>query len=83
MARVAPIGHRGCAVLMKQLTQRLCDGRLEVLDVPIPQLGEPRVLVDTRATLVSALLLTVELWLQIYLDRTRRFGAIAAAPACS
>ena len=25
---------------MKQLTQRLCDGRLEVLDLPIPQPGE-------------------------------------------
>ena len=38
---------------MKQLTQRLRDGRLEVIDVPLPQLGESTVLVDVRASLVS------------------------------
>lgn len=39
---------------MKQVTQRLRDGRIELLDVPIPELRPEGVLVDTRASLLSA-----------------------------
>lgn len=39
---------------MKQVTQRLRDGRIEVVDVPSPQLAPGGVLVDVRASLLSA-----------------------------
>ena len=39
---------------MKQVTQRLRDGRLEVLDVPLPALAAEGVLVDVRASVISA-----------------------------
>ncbi|HEV3408602.1 MAG TPA: zinc-binding alcohol dehydrogenase, partial [Gaiellaceae bacterium] len=39
---------------MKQVTQRLRDGRIEVLDVPPPSLTPEGVLVDVRASLLSA-----------------------------
>ena len=39
---------------MKQVSQRLRDGRIEVLEVPPPQLRAEGVLVDVRASLVSA-----------------------------
>ena len=39
---------------MKQVTQRLRDGRIEVLDVPLPELSQHGVLVDVRASLLSA-----------------------------
>ena len=39
---------------MKQVTQRLRDGRIEVLDVPPPELRPEGVLVAVRASLVSA-----------------------------
>ena len=39
---------------MKQVTQRLRDGRIEVLDVPVPAVSEAGVLVDVRASLLSA-----------------------------
>ncbi len=39
---------------MKQVTQRLRDGRIEVLDVPAPVLAPDGVIVDVRASLVSA-----------------------------
>lgn len=39
---------------MKQVTQRLRDGRIEVLEVPEPTLAPHGVLVDVRASLVSA-----------------------------
>ncbi len=38
---------------MKQLTQRLRDGRIELLDVPVPELDPAGVLIDVRASLVS------------------------------
>jgi predicted dehydrogenase/threonine dehydrogenase-like Zn-dependent dehydrogenase len=38
---------------MKQVTQRLRDGRIEVADVPPPVLTETGVLVDVRASLLS------------------------------
>jgi len=39
---------------MKQVTQRLRDGRIEVLDVPPPVLQPTGVLVDVRSSLLSA-----------------------------
>jgi predicted dehydrogenase/threonine dehydrogenase-like Zn-dependent dehydrogenase len=39
---------------MKQVSQRLRDGQLRVLDVPAPQLDDWKVLVRTHASLVSA-----------------------------
>lgn len=39
---------------MKQVTQRLKDGKIEVLDVPVPTLQPHGVLVDIRASLLSA-----------------------------
>src|SRR5438270_10374803 len=39
---------------MKQVTQRLRNGRIEIMDVPAPVLGPDGVLVDVRASLVSA-----------------------------
>jgi predicted dehydrogenase/threonine dehydrogenase-like Zn-dependent dehydrogenase len=39
---------------VKQVTQRLRDGRIEVLDVPTPELRPEGVLVDVRASLLSA-----------------------------
>ena len=39
---------------MKQVVQRLRNGRVEVIDVPPPQLGPGGVLVDVRASLLSA-----------------------------
>lgn len=39
---------------MKQVTQRLRDGRIEVVDVPAPELTPDGVLVDVRASLLSA-----------------------------
>jgi predicted dehydrogenase/threonine dehydrogenase-like Zn-dependent dehydrogenase len=39
---------------MKQVSQRLRDGQLRVLDVPTPQLDDWKVLVRTHASLVSA-----------------------------
>ena len=39
---------------MKQVTQRLRDGGIEVLDVPLPALTPEGVLVDVRASLLSA-----------------------------
>lgn len=39
---------------MRQVTQRLRDGRIEVLDVPAPRIGAEEVLVDVRASLLSA-----------------------------
>jgi predicted dehydrogenase/threonine dehydrogenase-like Zn-dependent dehydrogenase len=39
---------------VKQVTQRLRDGRVEVLEVPIPGVGAEGVLVDVRASLLSA-----------------------------
>ena len=39
---------------MKQVTQRLRDGRVEVLDVPAPTVSPEGVLVDVRASLLSA-----------------------------
>jgi predicted dehydrogenase/threonine dehydrogenase-like Zn-dependent dehydrogenase len=38
---------------MKQVTQRLRDGRIEVLDVPPPALTPETVLIDVRASLMS------------------------------
>src|SRR3954469_13940884 len=39
---------------MRQVTQRLRDGTIEVLDVPAPALTPETVLVDIRASLLSA-----------------------------
>ncbi len=39
---------------MKQVSQRLRDGGIEVLDVPLPALSPEGVLVDVRASLLSA-----------------------------
>lgn len=39
---------------MKQVTQRLRDGRIEVADVPMPELRPEGLLVDVRASLLSA-----------------------------
>jgi predicted dehydrogenase/threonine dehydrogenase-like Zn-dependent dehydrogenase len=39
---------------VKQVTQRLRDGRIEVLDVPAPTVGPGEVLVDVRASVISA-----------------------------
>jgi predicted dehydrogenase/threonine dehydrogenase-like Zn-dependent dehydrogenase len=39
---------------MKQVTQRLRNGRIEIMDVPPPVLGADGVLVDVRASLLSA-----------------------------
>jgi predicted dehydrogenase/threonine dehydrogenase-like Zn-dependent dehydrogenase len=39
---------------MKQVTQRLRDGRIEVLDVPVPIVTDDGVLVDVRASVISA-----------------------------
>ncbi|HWX10154.1 MAG TPA: zinc-binding alcohol dehydrogenase, partial [Gaiellaceae bacterium] len=39
---------------MKQVAQRLKDGKIEVLDVPVPELSDTGVLVDVRASLLSA-----------------------------
>jgi predicted dehydrogenase len=39
---------------MKQVTQRLRDGRIDVLDVPVPTLTDETVLIDIRASLLSA-----------------------------
>lgn len=39
---------------MKKVSQRLRDGRVEVVDVPFPELSPDGVLIDVRATLVSA-----------------------------
>jgi NADPH:quinone reductase-like Zn-dependent oxidoreductase len=39
---------------MKQVTQRLRDGRIEVVDVPPPELRPEGVLVSVRASLLSA-----------------------------
>ncbi|MDP9346103.1 MAG: bi-domain-containing oxidoreductase [Actinomycetota bacterium] len=39
---------------MKQVTQRLRDGRIKVLDLPEPALSPETVLVDVRASLLSA-----------------------------
>ena len=38
---------------MKQVTQRVRDGRIEVVDVPTPELTPDTVLVDVRASLLS------------------------------
>jgi predicted dehydrogenase/threonine dehydrogenase-like Zn-dependent dehydrogenase len=38
---------------MKQVTQRVRDGRIEIVDVPIPELTPDTVLVDVRASLLS------------------------------
>jgi predicted dehydrogenase/threonine dehydrogenase-like Zn-dependent dehydrogenase len=38
---------------MKQVTQRLRDGRIEVLDVPVPELSDAGVLVDVRRSVLS------------------------------
>jgi predicted dehydrogenase/threonine dehydrogenase-like Zn-dependent dehydrogenase len=38
---------------MKQVTQRVRDGQIEVMDVPVPQLTPDTVLVDVRASLLS------------------------------
>jgi hypothetical protein len=38
---------------MKQVTQRLRDGAVEVMDVPDPALTPETVLVDVRASLLS------------------------------
>jgi predicted dehydrogenase len=40
--------------VMKQVSQRLRDGGIEVLDVPLPALSAEGVLVDVRASLLSA-----------------------------
>lgn len=39
---------------MKQVTQRLQDGKIEILDVPAPLLTPAMVIVDVRASLLSA-----------------------------
>jgi predicted dehydrogenase/NADPH:quinone reductase-like Zn-dependent oxidoreductase len=39
---------------MKQVTQRLRDGRIEVIDVPVPIVTDDGVLVDVRASVLSA-----------------------------
>src|SRR2546421_12302576 len=39
---------------MKQVTQRLRDGQISVVDVPIPELSPYGVLIDVRASLLSA-----------------------------
>jgi predicted dehydrogenase len=39
---------------MKQIAQRIKDGKLRVMDVPIPQIDDWKVLVRTEASLVSA-----------------------------
>ena len=39
---------------MKQVTQRLRDGQVEVLEVPVPAVSPEGVLVDVRASLLSA-----------------------------
>ena len=39
---------------MKQVTQRLRDGKIEILDVPAPLLTPATVIVDVRASLLSA-----------------------------
>ncbi|MEA2301800.1 MAG: hypothetical protein QOE44_2335, partial [Solirubrobacteraceae bacterium] len=39
---------------MRQVTQRLKDGRIEVLDVPVPEMSEHEVLILLRASLLSA-----------------------------
>ena len=39
---------------MKQVTQRLRNGQIEVLDVPVPLVLPEGVLVDVRASLLSA-----------------------------
>ena len=39
---------------MKQVTQRLRDGEIEVLEVPAPVLGPDGVIIDVRASLLSA-----------------------------
>ena len=39
---------------MKQVTQRLRDGRVEVREVPSPALTPETVIVETRASLLSA-----------------------------
>jgi predicted dehydrogenase/threonine dehydrogenase-like Zn-dependent dehydrogenase len=39
---------------MKQVTQRLRDGRIEVIDVPVPLVTDDGVLVDVRASVLSA-----------------------------
>jgi predicted dehydrogenase/threonine dehydrogenase-like Zn-dependent dehydrogenase len=38
---------------MKQVTQRVRDGRIEVVEVPVPELTPDTVLVDVRASLLS------------------------------
>jgi threonine dehydrogenase-like Zn-dependent dehydrogenase len=42
------------SLVVKQVTQRLRDGKIEVLDVPAPSLRAEGVLVDIRASLLSA-----------------------------
>jgi predicted dehydrogenase/threonine dehydrogenase-like Zn-dependent dehydrogenase len=39
---------------VKQVTQRLRNGRIEIVEVPVPHLTETGVLVDVRASLLSA-----------------------------
>jgi len=39
---------------MKQVTQRLRDGQISVVDVPIPEVSPYGVLIDVRASLLSA-----------------------------
>lgn len=39
---------------MKQVTQRLRDGSIDVIDVPVPEIGPGEVLVDVRASVISA-----------------------------
>ena len=39
---------------MKQLLQRLDTGETLLLDVPVPSVGGPNLLVETRVTVVSA-----------------------------
>src|SRR5690242_9073590 len=48
------IGESETADDMKLVTQRLRDGRIEVAEVPVPTLREEGVLVDVRASLLSA-----------------------------
>lgn len=39
---------------MKQIAQRMRDGQMQVLDVPLPELGDSEILVRSEASLVSA-----------------------------
>jgi threonine dehydrogenase-like Zn-dependent dehydrogenase len=39
---------------MKQVLQHLRSGQMEIADVPYPQVGRGQVLIQTRASLISA-----------------------------